>query len=316
MKILVTGAGGPAGVCTIKALRGKHKITAVDIDNLASGLYLADKSYIVPLAKDKKFISKIFEIAKKENISLIIPTVSEELPKFAKNVNLFNKKNIKVVISNLKSIEIANNKLSTYNFFKDDKYCPKIYTKSNVRFPCVVKPVNSRGSRGFHICFNRNELKVALNRNRKNFKKSLIMEYINGIEYSVYGVSDLRGKPLISIANKRIQASGESKKAQVISNKNVCELANEIAYKLKLIGPWNVQLMDSGNSLKLIEVNPRIAGTTSLVIASGLNFIDLIIKVFTNKKIYNSELSYSPNIIMTRYNEEIFFKPEKVISNV
>ena len=48
LRILVTGAGGPAGVGTIKAIRKTHFVVAVDSYNLAAGLYLANKAYIVP----------------------------------------------------------------------------------------------------------------------------------------------------------------------------------------------------------------------------------------------------------------------------
>jgi carbamoyl-phosphate synthase large subunit len=313
MRILVTGAGGPAGVCTIKALKGKHDVISVDSDRLASGLYLSDKSYLVPLAKDAGFVPRILRICKKEGIRFIIPTVGEELPVFAKNIDLFSKNGITVAVSNLKSIEIANNKLYTYTFFKDEAYCPEIYSVSNVRFPCVVKPVNSRGSRGFHICLNKDELKVALSSNKKKFKESIIMEYLKGEEYSVYGISGLDGRSLLAIPNKRIHTSGESKKAQIVPNERVCKTAKDMAEKLGLIGPWNVQLMDSGRSVKIVEVNPRLAGTTSLVIASGIDFIGLIIKIFSNRKIGKRELRYKQNVIMTRYNEEVFLSPGEVI---
>jgi carbamoyl-phosphate synthase large subunit len=313
MKILVTGAGGPAGVCTIKALKKTHFVVAVDVDNLASGLYLAEHAHIVPPANDKEFIPKTFEVCCQEKISLIIPTVSEELIHFSKNMALFERENIRVAVSNQKSIEIANNKLNTYNFFKGEPYCPEVYSVLNTRFPCVVKPVNSRGSRGFYICDNKAALEVALQKNGREYQESIVMEYLKGDEYSVYGLSDLKAQPLVSVVNKRIRALGESKIAKTVFNREISKLANKIAQKLNLVGPWNVQLMGSEGSFKIVEVNPRVAGSLSLVIASGLEYIDLIIKVFTGKEISNDELKYTPDIIMTRYNEEIFLKSEAVI---
>ncbi len=96
-------------------------------------------------------------------------------------------------------------------------------------------------------------------------------------------------------------------------NPEISNLANKIARKLNLVGPWNVQLMGFEGSFKLVEVNPRVAGSLSLVIASGLKYIDLIIKVFIGKKISKDELKYAPEILMIRYNEEIFLKPDAVI---
>jgi carbamoyl-phosphate synthase large subunit len=313
MNILVTGAGGPAGVGTIKALKETHFVVAVDSNNLAPGLYLAQNGYVVPSAGDSKFIPKILEICDKENVSLIIPTVSEELLPFSKKMQMFNKKGVKVAVSSQASIEVANDKLKTYDFFKGESFCPEVYSELNPKFPCVVKPINSRGSRGFYICENSADLKVALEKNRRNGYQSVVMELLKGTEYSIYGLSDLSGQPLVCVINKRIRALGESKVAKIVLSPELEDLAAQIAGKLNLVGSWNVQLMGYNCFFKLVEVNPRVAGSLSLVEASGLKYVDLLIKIFTGGKIKPSELRFKPGIIMTRYNEEFFLNPEAVI---
>jgi carbamoyl-phosphate synthase large subunit len=246
---------------------------------------------------------------------LIIPTVSEELLSFSKNIELFEKKGIKVAVSNERSIEIANNKLNTYNFFKGEPYCPEVYSVINPKFPCVVKPVNSRGARGFYICDDKAALEVALQKNEHEGYTSVVMELLKGTEYSVYGLSDLSGQPVVSVVNQRIRTVGESKVAKIVSSPKIGELASKIARTLNLVGPWNVQVMGVDGSFKLVEVNPRVAGTLSLIVASGLKYVDLVIKIFTGTKIATEELKYATGIIMTRYNEEIFLRPDEVISH-
>ena len=311
MKILVTGAGGPAGVCIIKDLKKRHEVIATDSDFLASGLYIVKKRFVVPSVQNFDSNSKILEIAKKEKVDVIIPTVEEEMINFARNVLEFKNNGITVVVSNPQSIEIATNKCSTYKFFQNNAYCPKIYDYKSVEFPCVVKPNNSRGSRGFFVCHSKQDLDFAIKENQNGFGDSVIMEYLEGTEFSVYGISDLKGTPLVSVANKRIKAVGESKKAQIIDDKEILKTANEIARKIKLHGPWNVQIMKTKNGPKLIEVNPRFSGSLSLAIAAGLDLVELSMKVFNNEKINSNEFEYEKNLIMTRYNEEIFVRAEK-----
>jgi biotin carboxylase len=101
--------------------------------------------------------------------------------------------------------------------------------------------------------------------------------------------------------------------AQTVCIPELDELSKKIARKLALAGPWNVQLMGQG-SFKLVEVNPRVVGSMPLVIASGLKYLDLLIKIFTGEKISADELTYHSGVIMTRYNEEIFLNPDAVIS--
>ena len=124
MKILVTGAGGPAGICVIKDLIKRHEIIATDIDWLSSGLYLVKNYYLVPRVDDENFIKQMLDITKKENVSVIVPTVNEEMIRFSENLDIFEKENISVIVSNKKVIEIATNKLSTYRFFEKEIYCP------------------------------------------------------------------------------------------------------------------------------------------------------------------------------------------------
>lgn len=310
MKILVTGAGGPAAVCVIKDLIKRHEVIATDIDQLASGLYIAQSRFIVPKADDKNFIKRILEIAKEEDVSIIIPTTSEEMVYFAKSIDIFQRDNIIVLVPTLKSIETSMDKLATYKFFQGEEYCPKVYEKGEIVYPCVVKPRRSRGSRGFYICNSEKELEVALEKNSKNLGESVTMEYLEGEEYSVYGISDLDGKPLIAVPIKRILAVSESKKAQVIKDKIIIQVAADIASKLKLVGPWNVQIMNTSNGARIVEVNPRIGGTLSLIIAAGVNYVELAVKVFTKSRIHPKELEYEDKLFMTRYNEEIFIKPE------
>jgi carbamoyl-phosphate synthase large subunit len=313
LKILVTGAGGPAGVGTIKALMHSYSVVAVDSNNLAPGLYLANQAYVVPNADDPTFIPKILKICRKNNVSLVIPTVSEELLPFSQNIGLFQKKGVTVAVSGPESIEVANNKLKTYGFFKGESFCPEVYSAQEPKFPCVVKPIESRGSRGFYICENMEDLKVALEKNVHSGYQSVVMELLKGVEFSVYGLSDLGGKPLVCVINKRIRAVGESKVAKIVLSLEIEDLAFEMARKLKLVGPWNIQLMGRKGFFKLVEVNPRVAGSLSLVEASGLHYIDLMIKIFTDKKIQPYELQYHPGIIMTRYNEELFLNPDAVL---
>jgi carbamoyl-phosphate synthase large subunit len=307
VNILVTGAGGPAGVCTIKALKGKHRVIAVDMDSYASGLYIADVGYKVPASSDKNYIHRILEICTKEHVNFVFPTVGEELSYFADATSLFALKKIDVAVAGSSAISIANDKLKTYAFFKGESFCPKVYESSKAQFPCVVKPANSRGSRGFNICSDFASLAVALERN-KVYGDSLIMEYLAGPEYSVYGLSDLNGNVLLSLANRRISAKGESKVAELTKNEAVCKIAGTIANRIGLVGPWNVQLINN----KVVDINPRMAGSTSLIMAAGIDYVGLVIKVFTGQKIQPDELLVKNHIFMIRYNEEIFLKPENI----
>lgn len=310
MRVMVTGAGDPAGVSVIKILKADPRyefVMGVDNDPLAAGLYLADKGIIGPHAQDKELIPKIVDIAKKANISMIIPTAHDELIHFARYKRIFEKQGIGVAISSENSLIPSLNKLKTYEFFKGESYCPTVYGISNVKFPAMVRPADERRGVGVYKAENMDELNVFLAKNDKKFGigTSFVMQYLPGIEYSTYGISDLKGKALAAVPIKRIEVNGISIKAEVVKHPQIEKTAKVIAEKLKLQGAWNIKLMKvDSDGIKLIEVNPRFAGTTSLVDYAGMHMPHVAIKLFSGQKINPDDLKYKTGINMTRYNEE------------
>lgn len=313
MNVLVTGAGGPAGVCVIKSLKGRYRVVATDTDRLAAGLYLSDKAYVSRPAGDPGYLAELIRISKREQVEVLLPTVQEELIVLARNRERLERIGVVPVVSGEESLRIATDKRRTYAFFANEPYCPKVFDGSHVGFPAVVKPILSRGGRGFHLCETPDELRVALARNQRAFGDSIIMEYLVGTEYSVYGVSGRDAQPRGIVPVRRIQAVSESKKAEVVRDPRLQKVAGDIAAKLQLVGLWNVQLMQSGSRISLVEVNPRFAGTTSLVVAAGVNLPELAVKLFLGQKVRPSDLVFRDHLFMTRYNEELFLAPDDLI---
>ncbi|MCD7840745.1 MAG: carbamoyl phosphate synthase, partial [Erysipelotrichaceae bacterium] len=55
------------------------KIVATDNSRYAPALYVADKQYLVPLIHDKKYISTIINICKKEKIDVVTTLIDPEI---------------------------------------------------------------------------------------------------------------------------------------------------------------------------------------------------------------------------------------------
>jgi carbamoyl-phosphate synthase large subunit len=75
--VLIPGAGGPAGINTIKSLRlslFKGNIVSTDSNSLSAGFFLSDFYYIIPPYDDKFFIGKLLKIIKEQNIKILMPS--------------------------------------------------------------------------------------------------------------------------------------------------------------------------------------------------------------------------------------------------
>src|SRR5581483_3085786 len=79
--VLVTGAGGPAGVSVIRSLMdGGHHVIAVDADPLAAGMYLAaEHAAVAPAVEAESFVSDLADAAKRFHVEVVVCTVGEEM---------------------------------------------------------------------------------------------------------------------------------------------------------------------------------------------------------------------------------------------
>jgi len=244
MRILVTGAGGDSGLATIRILLAstKHQILAGDCNKFSSGLYLAAKHFILLRASDKSFLKETVKLVKKEKIDVIFPNVDEELLVFSK---FRSKVPCQIIISSYKTVKICNDKLATINKLKRVIPTPKVFNKKNVKFPAVVRPRISRGSRNVFIVNNQREFEaISYHLKKKGIKRSsqLLQEYLPGEEYTVDLVCDHDGAPLVIVPRKRIATKGGiSSIGKTVKNRRIIKSVKAICSKLKFFGPVNIQ---------------------------------------------------------------------------
>jgi carbamoyl-phosphate synthase large subunit len=313
INILITGAGGPAGYSVINALRTQTefdvKIVAADANPLTAAFYFSHKSYAVPFATDKKFVNAVIKICKKESVKYIIPTVTEELLKFALAKDSFLKNGIKVVVSDVNSIQTCVDKWKTYDFFSNNNI-PHPYTylaaNKHFKFPVIIKPRFGRGSRDVYVADNSKMLRIFL----KRVPSPIVQQFVEGTEYTIDTLSDLDSNVIAVVPRERIEVkAGISYKGRTIYSTQLTEYAIKIVKKLKIIGPSNIQcIQDSKNKRFLFtEVNPRFSGGLPLTIAAGVNTPLLLLKILEGKRIMGLR-AYKKGIIMLRYFAEVFTK--------
>lgn len=78
---------------------------------------------------------------------------------------------------------------------------------ANIKYPVLVKPVDSSGSRGITICHNRQELETAVTAGKKASKagKVLIERYMNGREVTVFWTFQNGNYYLSALANRHVK---------------------------------------------------------------------------------------------------------------
>jgi carbamoyl-phosphate synthase large subunit len=338
------GAPGTRGVMKcyrIGAREEKRRIRLItcDMNPQAYGFHLADASYVVPPGNDTNYVNKMLEICRKERPDLVVSGVDNELLPLAKAKPEFEKIGAKVVLSDPKAIEIAVDKGKTYEFFRGYKFIPKnIIIRNSREFrkaagslgypksPVCFKPAYSYGMRGFRIVrpdmdtsdifFKEKPASVfmSLPEAVEIFEKyeekgalpiMLVMEYLEGREYTVDML--LRDKePLVTIPRERVATrQGISTTARIEKNLEIMDIAERIARKLGLNYNANLQLKYSSEGVpKLIEVQPRLAGTTIACAGAGANLPYLALKIALGEKFSLPKVRWGT--VAKRFWEEVY----------
>jgi carbamoyl-phosphate synthase large subunit len=342
INVLMTGAGAPGGPGIIQALKKDSNINLVvcDANEYASGRFLNNSFYKIPSADSSNFITEIFKICIKENINVIFPLVTRELFVFAEFKKDFEAKGIKIIVSDKESLNVANNKsalcthLRNSGILTPDFRVVNNYTELKSAFlelgfpknPIVVKPSISNGSRGvriinnnideFDLMFNYkpNSLYMSFSKLKSilketNFPELLISEYLPGEEYTIDTLV-IDGKAKIIIPRIRSKMNGGiSVEGEFIMNNEIIKYCENIISSMHLVGPIGIQVKKATDgNFKILEINPRIQGTSVAALGAGINLPVLAVNSIVNS---DFNLPSMENVKwgtkFTRYYQEIYF---------
>ena len=146
------------------------------------------------------------------------------------------------------------------------------------------------GAQGTRIIQNYFELKEYV----KNIKDPLIQEYLPGDEYTIDCFSSYKDGLIFSAARKRARIRMGTSMNGFLVDSNLEILFNSyakiISDQLNITGAWFFQMKkDQKGNYKLLEIEPRIAGTMALNRVRGVNFS--LLSIFEKLK-----LEYKINI--------------------
>lgn len=316
IKILVVPGGSRLAFGIIKFLtREKNiKVVSADVNKLAAGLYLSGKGYLVnSFSNEKRFLTDLTNVVKKEKVDIIIPALDPLLLLLAKNKEFFNQENgVKVLISPAETIFLTRDKWRLYRALKDFLPLPKSFINKkeiNISYPLFIKPRDGSGSVNAFKINSRKELNFYY----KRIKNPIIQEYLEGIEYTVDCLTDMKGELLSCVPRIRLEAKGGiSIKGKVVRSKEIEKIAKKLTQRIKFIGPFLFQVKGRSGNLKLIEINPRFGGGMPLSASAGINIYLLSVKLFLGQKVKIPKIK--DNLYFTRFDEEIYLTEKQVRS--
>ena len=295
-RFLISSIGGDLSQNVARCLRNDFPdsfIVGLDIQRRHAGTLFSDDFKLIDHADSDIFLEQLAAIIQETKPDFFIPLNENELRRFAsmdpQHLNsVLNQ--CKIVWAGADIVNLFSAKSSTMQFLnKIGVMTPKVYESpylESIRFPVIVKPNQSSGSRNLFICENTEDLQRAI----AFVDCPIIQEFIEGEddEYTVGVFSGEYGK-VHTIALRRKLSGGATSWCEVVNDVEIDLICKKIAAAIQLKGSINIQMRKKGNLYYVFEINPRFSST--VYIRSLCGFKDVLWSVTNDNKLND----YNPN---------------------
>lgn len=301
-KLLIIGASVLQLPAILKAKEMGFHVGVVDINPEAVGIKYADEFFNVS-TNDKE---GVLEVARKMKVDGIM-TLATDMPM---RTIAYVAEKINIPGISQRTALLATDKGEMIKIFKQKNVaCPWFFliesaedleeVRPLLKFPCILKPTESSGSRGVNLVQNNNSLLEAYKYSNQVLpgRPVIIEEYLEGNEVSVEVIA-VNGNPhVLAITDKVTTGSphfvemGHSQPSGLNDNelKKISQLAVDAVNAIELEnGPAHVEIMSTSSGPKMIEIGARMGGdniTTHLVpLSTGIDMVKATIELAVGEK--------------------------------
>ncbi|WP_323675911.1 ATP-grasp domain-containing protein [Halorubellus sp. PRR65] len=341
--VLMTGAGAPGASGIVRSLRAAPDrdvhVVGVDMNPDAYGFALADEHAVVPAGGDPEYVDRMVDLAGEVDADVVLPLCTAELQPLAEDRERFD---ATVMVSAPDRLAVANDKAGLYGFLADGGFAsaPEFHrTETREGFldavhalgypeqPVCFKPPVGSGSRGFRVLDDgANDLDAFLNEKPDAatttlddvlpvldagdaFPELVVMEYLPGDEYSVDVLATGGDVHTVVPRSRARTRAGISFEGVVEEREDLIEEASGICRGLGLEYNVNVQFKESADGVpKVIEINPRVAGTIIMCVGAGANLPYMAVKHALGEQVPAPDVAWGTR--MVRYWDEVFTAPD------
>lgn len=305
MRVIVTGAGGPAGVAVIDALRDREYLVAADADTAAVGLRLTPEAVVLPPCTHPDYVTSL--VAAGQGDADLICTVAEEALVLSQHQDALTEGGIRSWLPSTDALETCLDKWAfalALDAAGVAAPATQLSAADGVPGPWVVKPRFGRGSRDVMFVADRAELRYAL----KRVPDALVQTQLDGREFTADALADRAGRVVAVVPRWRLETRGGiSTKGETFSDPELDAAVAATLHAVGMTGPANVQgFVAADGSVRITEVNPRFSGGLPLSLAAGADLVGEYLRGVRGMPLDESRLTYRSGVRMMRRFVEVF----------
>ena len=313
--VLVTGAGGPAGVAVVRRLVALgHRVVAGDADSAAAGGALADVAVTLPRGDHPRFVEALVGVCTTHGVDALVSTVAEELPHLAAGAARLAAAGVATWLPDAAAVDVCCDK-AAFARAMAAAGVPHPATAASagevagVPGPWVVKPLAGRGSRGVRLLDERAAVVAVL----REDAGLIAQTRLTGREFTADALVDRDGGLRAVVPRWREETkAGISVKGRTFASDAVTGVVAAALAAVGLTGPANVQgfVADDGTAT-VVEINPRFSGGLPLTLAAGADVVSAYLAGVRGEPL--PELSFRAGVAMSRYFAETYSQADGIL---
>jgi carbamoyl-phosphate synthase large subunit len=291
LKLVLTAAGCPGAATLIGRLKanGERPIEIFGVDTRpdAVGRFLCDGFATVPSGGAREYIPALLALVERERPDVLFVQSSNEVGQVARHRHAFEELGAKALVAGPDAVDLCNDKAAMHAAVAGlavrqpklllpadlDEFVAGARALGYPDVPVCFKPPVSKGSRGFRILSTAVDRRRLLLHERPNslymaldefvalfigvepFPALMLMEYVEGTEYTVDALADHGEIVLAQAKTREAIDTGLAMSFRTVDRPDLVEAARHVCRRLAL--DWFVNVSFKGDHL--LEVNPRVS---------------------------------------------------------
>jgi len=286
-------------------------VLACDLNaSLSAACNIADSAFDVPRCTDPGYTAAVLDIARANDVQLVVPTIDPELMPLSLAAGSFAAFGVRVHVSPPAVIAVAQDKLETARILAAAGVpVPATFELEEVRqkpqdmtWPLFMKPKAGSASRGLRV------IKAAHEIPHEVAEPMLLQELLEGPEYTVNVMISQSGDLRSAVMHRRLQVrAGEVEKGRTERRHDLRQIAEGIVAALPgARGVLCFQAIDDRQKgPKVFEINARFGGGYPLADHAGAHYAKWLLEEVAGIPSTAND-NWREDVTMLRYDCAVF----------
>lgn len=289
-------------------------VIVTDVSPYSPAVHAANRAYRVPLSTAPDYLDAILEVCLGERVSLVVPTIDDELVIFGDAIARFRAHGIQIAVSPPQTSALCEDKYATCEFLRSrgiaaaESWLPG-QVPGSPAFPLFIKPRRGRGSVGAYAVRSPRELAFF----QDYVADAVVQTYLDGPEFTIDMLCDFSGQPLSIVPRRRdVIRAGVTDRGRTVNAPALIGVAKACAGVLQFAGAVNIQCRLVAGTPVVFEINPRFSGGIPLTIHAGADFPRMLVDLVAGLRVPPSIGRFRDDVWMSSYETSVFLDGSRV----